>query len=461
MNKKLALLASASLCAVSAMGIASEASAAPAKHKAISSSENAQIEALRAQVEALTARLDAQATQQAQTQTQVQQAQTQAQQAQTQAAAAATQSEQAQVAAAAVPTQVQTAVAALPKPKPGWFDNTTIGGRMYYNVSHIDQESHGNPPASETNPTPLPNGKTDPTGLGFDIKRFYISVDHKFNDVFSADVTTDFQYSSAISSTELYLKKAYLQAKLSDAFVVRVGSADLPWVPFVEDLYGYRYVENVLIDRTKFGTSADWGVHVGGKFADGIISYQISAIDGSGYKAPLRSNHVDFEGRLSATYAGFTAAVGGYRGKLGADKESTVTFHNATREDALIAYANKGLRVGGEYYHTSNWKSVAATGEDKSHGMGAFASYQFTPLVGVFGRYDWVRPNTLDPEGNKRKDQYYNAGISFSPAKIVDFALVYKHDRVDNGFFNTSNGNIGGADDGTYSEVGIWGQFRF
>lgn len=460
MTKKLVLLASASLFAVTAMAGASDASAATAKRKtAATSSERAEIEALRAQVEALTARLDAQAASQAQTQSQVQQAQAQAQQAQTQAAAAATQSQQAQVAAAAVPAQVQTAVEALPKPKPGWFDNTTIGGRMYYNVSHIDQESHGNPLPSDTNPTPPPNGKTDPTGLGFDIKRFYISVDHKFSDVFSADVTTDFQYSSAISSTELYLKKAYLQAKLNDAFVVRVGSADLPWVPFVEDLYGYRYVENVLIDRTKFGTSADWGVHVGGKFAGGIISYQISAIDGSGYKAPLRSNHVDFEGRLSATYAGFTAAIGGYRGKLGADKESTVTYHDATREDALIAYANKGLRIGGEYYHTSDWKSVATPGEDKSHGFGAFGSYQFTPLIGVFGRYDWVRPNTL--EANERKDQYYNAGISFSPAKIVDFALVYKHDRVDNGFFNTSNGNIGGADDGTYSEVGIWGQFRF
>ena len=38
-------------------------------------------------------------------------------------------------------------------------------------------------------------------------------MDHKFNDQWSMHLTTDFQYSSAISSTEVYLKKAYAQYK--------------------------------------------------------------------------------------------------------------------------------------------------------------------------------------------------------------------------------------------------------
>jgi len=140
---------------------------------------------------------------------------------------------------------------------------------MYFDLTNITQEQDGS--------------RVQPTGTGFDIKRFYIGIDHKFNDTFSGNVTTDFQYSSAISSTELYLKKAYLQAKFSDALVVRLGSTDLPWVPFAEDMYGYRYVENTLIDRTKFGTSADWGVHASGKLAGGMISYAAAAVDGAGY----------------------------------------------------------------------------------------------------------------------------------------------------------------------------------
>ena len=65
----------------------------------------------------------------------------------------------------------------------------------------------------------------------------------------------------------MFIRKAFVQAKVSDAFVARLGAADMPWIPFVEDLCGYRYLEQTLIDRLKFGTSADWGVHANGKGA--------------------------------------------------------------------------------------------------------------------------------------------------------------------------------------------------
>src|SRR5690348_16554733 len=60
------------------------------------------------------------------------------------------------------------------------FSDTTVSGRMYWDVSHIDAERDG-------------VARSD-TGWGFDAKRFYISVDHRFNDIFSANVTTDFNY---------------------------------------------------------------------------------------------------------------------------------------------------------------------------------------------------------------------------------------------------------------------------
>ena len=100
-------------------------------------------------------------------------------------------------------------VAALKK----LVNDTKISGRLYYDLTHIDDRSK--------------NVKTDKSGFAFDIKRFYLGVDHKFNDQWSMNLTTDFQYSSAISSTEVYLKKAYIQYKLSDAFVLRAGAADL------------------------------------------------------------------------------------------------------------------------------------------------------------------------------------------------------------------------------------------
>ena len=160
-------------------------------------------------------------------------------------------------------------------------NDTKLSGRLYYDLTNIDDKNRG--------------VKTDKSGFAFDIKRFYLGVDHKFNDQWSMNLTTDFQYSSAISSTEVYLKKAYVQYKLSDAFVLRAGAADLPWVPFAEGYYGMRYIENTLIDRLKFGTSADWGLHAGGKVADGSMEYAVAALNGNGYKNPSRSKGLDFE----------------------------------------------------------------------------------------------------------------------------------------------------------------------
>lgn len=415
-----ALLGGAAMSVLLVTGIAAPAQAA-------TSAQAQELQALREQIQALSDRLAAQEA--ALQQAQAAQAQT-ASQVQT------------------IPTQVQTAVAALPKPvaKKSWADDTVVSGRMYYDLSNITQKSDGR--------------RVAPSGTGFDIKRFYVGVDHKFNDTFSANVTTDFQYSSAISSTELYIKKAYLQAKVSDALVIRLGSTDLPWVPFAEDIYGYRYVENTLIDRTKYGTSADWGVHASGKLADGKVNYAIAVIDGAGYKAPLRSKGMDVEARVSVTPIDHvTLAIGGYTGKLGKEAQGATTFHTANRFNALAAYTTKQYRFGVEYFSAENWNNVTTAASDSADGYSVFGAYAFNDKLGAFARYDWVKPNK--DTAPAKKDNYFNVGLTYSPAKIVDLSLVYKRDQVERGLLATSNGTIGGANKGTYDEVGLFGQFRF
>jgi predicted porin len=355
-----------------------------------------------------------------------------------------------QAAQAAEPLPVP-ALPTQPGP-PSWTANTTISGKAYFNVSNIDQKSDG--VASAQN------------GTQTELKRFYIGVDHKFNDVFSANLTTDIRYNTNGTSkdTLVYVKKAFLQAKLSPALFVRVGAADLPWVPFVEGIYGYRFVENMLIDRTKFGTSADWGVHAGGTFAKGLVSYAVSAVNGAGYKSLSRSSKtIDLEGRISVNpFKPITLALGGYTGKLGKSADnlpSSATPHRATRVDALAAYTAGPIRAGVEYFAAKNWNNVTTATSDTSDGWSTFVSYAFTPQVGVFGRYDWVRPSKhLNPA---MKDHYFNIGVDFKPIGPVDLALVYKRDRARNGFVSTSDGTVGGVESGMYSEIGLFGQLAF
>jgi hypothetical protein len=413
---------------------------------------DAKIRELEARIDALTKRLDAQEAAGRATAQQAESAQAAATSAQSQATSALSQSQAASVEVA------QIKVTPLPKPAaPGWWGSTTIGGRAFFNVSDIHQTS-----------TDRAGVKTDnaQNGTETELKRFYLIVDHKFDDVFSANLTTDFRYNANGTSkdTLLFVKKAYLQAKLSPAFFVRVGEADLAWVPFVESLYGYRFVENTLIDRTKFGASTDWGVHVGGTLGNGLVSYAASAINGAGYKTLSRSSDtIDLEGRISVNPTKtLTLGVGGYTGKLGksaANLPESATPHRAERLNAIAAYTDKRIRLGLEYFAARNWNSVSAVQHDKSDGWSAFGSFAFTPQIAAFGRFDQVKPSKdLNPA---LKETYFNIGLDYKPIPPLDFALVYKHDRADNGTISTSNGTIGGPDHGIYDELGLFGQFTF
>ena len=345
---------------------------------------------------------------------------------------------------------VPVAVPAAKVEAPGWWADTKIGGKAYFNVSNISQHNDG--------------VRQPSSGPATELKRFYLTVDHKFNNILSANLTTDFRYGANGTSKDvlIYVKKAYLQAKLSPAFYVRVGSADLPWVPFAEGVYGYRFVENVIIDRTKYGTSADWGVHVGGDLAGGKVSYAVSAINGAGYKTLSRSSDsIDLEGRISVKpIKPLVFAVGGYTGKLGKSVAGQPdTQHRASRVNALAAYVGPRARLGVEYFAAKNWNNVTTVASDKTSGWSAFGSFAFSPAISAFARYDTVNPNKLtnDPQ----KEHYYNAGIDYTGFKGIDLALVYKHDRANNGLLPTSNGTIGGVDRGTYNEIGLFGQLAF
>jgi hypothetical protein len=328
-------------------------------------------------------------------------------------------------------------------------ETTTVGGKAYIDFTHIDQKDDG--------------VKAKASGLGLDVKRFYLGVTHGFDEMWSANLTTDFNYVSNDSETQVFVKKAYLQAKLADAAVGRAGSADMPWVPFVENVYGYRYVENTLIDRVKFGTSADWGLHLGGKFADGMVDYALSAVNGNGYKNPTRSKSTDFEGRVGvAPIKGLTLAAGFYNGKLGQDVEGDGAANTASRWDALVAYGFDMFKIGAEYFSAKNFntKAVKQGPEDKADGYSVFGSVSPMEKVAVFARYDRVKPKKdTSPD---LKDTYYNVGVSYQARKNVDLALAYKNEKVDNGSITTaSSGTIGGANDGKYSEIGVWTQVQF
>ena len=314
-----------------------------------------------------------------------------------------------------------------------WANTTKISGTSFIDFTNIDQTKNGT--------------KTDSSGTGLDVKRFYLQVDHQFNDTWSADLTTDFNYVSSDSETQLFVKKAYLQGAFSPLATLRVGSAGMAWIPFVEDYYGYRFVENTFIDRLKFGNSADWGMHVLGD--NGVFNYQVSMVNGGGYKNPTRSNSVDFEGRVGVQpVAGLMIAVGGYSGDLGKDTDSSPALHTASRVDAMIAYKNDNLRVGTEWFKADNWNNVVSVPTDSADGYSMWASYDWG-AASIFARYDHAHTSKdLDPS---LTDKYYNIGVGFPITKGVRMAVAYKDETLrDNSSIDTKT-----------KEFGVWSEVKF
>lgn len=316
-------------------------------------------------------------------------------------------------------------------------NDTGLSGKIFADVTGISQTSHG--------------VKTNATGTGIDVKRFYLSATHQFDDTWSANLTTDFNYVSNDGETNLFVKKAYLQGKYSDAAIFRIGSADMPWIPYVENYYGFRYVENTLTDKLKYANSADWGLHLGGKFADQGVDYAVSVVNGGGYKNPSRSKGMDIEGRIGfAPNASTIVSVGAYSGTLGKETESVNSQHTANRIDVLAAYANQATRLGVEYFQANNWNNVLAPLGDKADGYSLWGSIGLSDMATAFARYDRASlSKDIDPS---LKDTYFNIGVEWLLRKGVKVSAVYKNDRQKDDSRST---------DLKTEELGVFGEVAF
>jgi len=332
-------------------------------------------------------------------------------------------------------------------------NDTQISGRMYYDVSSIDRTVGGS--------------KVDPSGTNFDIKRFYLGVDHKFSDVWAMNLTTDFQYNSTLGASELYLKKAYIEGKFSPLFTVRAGATDLPWIPYAENLYGYRYIDKTISDQLGQGTSSDWGLHAFGASSSGVFNYAAAVINGNGYKAAPdnglnnRSKSVDFEARIGfQPIDGLNVAVGVYSGKKGKDTyandaSDTNEVNTASRTNAIVAYANSKFRIGGEWFQAKDYANPfmpIGAADLKQDGYSVFGNVALNSKgVTLFARYDKANLNkdaAFDPEYT-----FYNIGVEFPIVKGVKIAPVYKYTKQE--------GATADAAKIETKEFGVFGEFRF
>ncbi|GMV37556.1 MAG: hypothetical protein AMXMBFR61_20640 [Fimbriimonadales bacterium] len=106
------------------------------------------------------------------------------------------------------------------------------------------------------------------------------------------------------TSTTMDVETKYFFYEVTDALYrsgfVRVGQAPQPWVPFQEDLWGYRVQGTVFSDRSGYLSSTDLGLSFGGAIPDGYGTWHAAFVNGEGWKSPERGKHKDFHLRVTA-----------------------------------------------------------------------------------------------------------------------------------------------------------------
>ncbi len=80
-----------------------------------------------------------------------------------------------------------------------------------------------------------------------------------------------------------------------------------PWIPFVEEIYGYRFVDKVIVDNNKFGNSSDWGVEFprSRSWQRPVRLFGARLRTALAYKNPIRSKTMDVEARANVNWHGF------------------------------------------------------------------------------------------------------------------------------------------------------------
>jgi hypothetical protein len=314
---------------------------------------------------------------------------------------------------------------------------TTVEGTVFLDASHLNQYRDGKRTAASRN--------------GADLTRFYLDVDHRLSRTWSAHLTTDINWTRDASPTHLWVKHAYLQGDFSQALVLRLGSAPLPWAGFVNHWSGYRYVDKELLTRLHYAASADWGVHALGALGDGgRLQYAGSVVSGSSFKHPRTGDRPDVEARLAwQPGAHSVLAIGGYDGQLALGGGNLPTYHTARRWNALAAYADRRVRLGAQYFRAVDWNRVRSPKGDRASGWSAWASVALDPRWSVFARYDRAATSTsLDPS---RRERYANLGVACNVSRQLQVAAVYKRERLSHDRLALASSN----------ELGVYAQIRF
>jgi len=290
----------------------------------------------------------------------------------------------------------------------------------------------------------------------FALKRGYLTIKTKMNDVFSVrytqDITLD-QEGSDAGNVEIRLKYLYMKMNLHNIEFLKnsyleVGLVHRPWLDFEQNVNNYRVQGKMFLERFSIINSTDFGLFYTGLIG-GIIdenyqktvtiknpgkygSYSIGIHNGGGYHAIEQNDNKTIEGRFTirpfySWYPGLQLTYAFTYGKANTESNLSDFVMNLvylSSETALGTFTGQYFIGNGDYggkYIADNNASLS------SSGYSLFGELNIPNTnFSIFGRLDEFE---LD---NSNKQNIYIGGISykFLKSKLL-FDLDYHKDPIE------------------------------
>jgi len=265
-------------------------------------------------------------------------------------------------------------------------------------------------------PVAVPNSARE--GLhGFAYRRLYLTVDFRLSRRLRGRARLEANDGTTGPNGPIpFVKDLWVEWQYSGDHSATVGVTPPPAFELSQDAWGYRSLEETILDRRGIVDSRDFGLRLDGPLlADGDVRYALMYANNSEVR-PEQNRNKRVYGRLSATPTeeALTLAAGADYAELRDRRDRRL------RLSAFAGYEAERLRVGLEGYRAAT--RLTDTTSVREYGASLFGHVQVTRTWGLVARLDWTTqllPAT-DPLGFDPVESLLLAGIAYKPHPNVE-----------------------------------------
>ncbi len=289
----------------------------------------------------------------------------------------------------------------------------------------------------------------------FDITRAYVNVLGKFAGGVSTRVTLDVNRPGAGDNSLRYrLKYAYATyTPTGSDLTFKLGLIHTPWLDWEEALWDYRMQGQMAFERASYGSAADFGAGVDGKWGPDKVNMQVTLVNGEGYSGGGGDQRKDAMGRVSVRMLDTddSSRVGGLRITAYGQYGKPTGGGRRQRLLGMVSYRTKHLTLAGEALVARDSVTAPVTVEQNGHLFSAFGVYKVpTSKVAVLARVDiWHKQ-----AGATDKQTRIIGGVSYQLSPNWRLLADWDHVNYQTDPLNTAN-------DATRSQALFQTQFTF